>query len=335
MQILDVSYTNIHRIHATRLKNLRTLFIAGCLAQIEEIATLNNLTHLDLSHCSLSDDHMKYLGALKLRILHLNYNELISEVCIDILPSSLERLNLGGCAYITGKKLDRFSKLRVLEVSDCDQICSVPALPELQYLDAAACSRLQTLDMREHVTCIIVPNSTSLCIDYIPPRVQSLDIRNTRASDATMRQVQRLLELKSLHAARCVFITHAVDLRHLKNLTDVDLSDCHWIDDNGLGLLPDSLRYLRIKRCMELTSIAHLPPNILSLNITASGRLRDFTCPSAVQTLFAASCIHLTDDALRALLQNTPSLTELDVRNCKKLTPGILDANAFKLLRVD
>lgn len=166
-----------------------------------------------------------------------------------------------------------------------------------------------------------------------------LDLSETQVTDAHLKQLSQMSNLKHLNLAACLNITdegvHAlIHLESLnvsccKNLTDgafellvnlkfLDASCCDNLTNGAFKSLVN-LKFLKVRGCNKLTDAAFKPLiELLSLDICLCTQLTAtaFKSLANLRSLIVSWCRQLKDNAFESL----PNLQSLTIHGCDQLT---------------
>src|SRR5262249_40412242 len=133
-----------------------------------------------------------------------------------------------------------------LAVWNAPHLCFMPSLPDsLKSLEMEDCPALKRITVPDTLSRLILSGMSSLELRKLPSHLKSLVIRNTPNLESFLPPLPNTLETLEL------------------------------TDTSGLSALPDSLKYLTIKRS-QATALPQLPSGLLSLTISECPELTRF-----------------------------------------------------------
>lgn len=235
---------------------------------LHQIATLSSLKTLSLSFCNLQDEALIVLSTLpRLRSLGLFGNASLQGEALGSFLG-LVQLDLGRCASLTTKALQKISSLQTLEALqlpwttlDKDALLGLGALSNLLSLDLSWCA-LPTLpplpslrELRLGSTALPVGAASFL---WARTRLVSLDISGCSWPEGEVLVAP--LSLQALNLSGCKQLTDDLLQKMVgaARLNELNLSGCHQITDATLSSLSGmtSLRRLYLSECPQLTQRA-------------------------------------------------------------------------------
>ncbi|GLT39644.1 hypothetical protein SLA2020_138250 [Shorea laevis] len=349
LKIEDCNKVRLENIvDLTSLTTLRILGIRdlSCLPQ-EMLKSLGALQILEISNCTeliylwqmgiglkniASLEHLKIKGCSKFVSLVVNEQGLPCSVeNMELMNSSnLEKLSLKSLQIESCPKLLSFPKigclstLRCIKLKDCAALITLPnwtAMPNCRTTDYL----LQDLEIEE------CPSLTSFPRGILPTRLQRLKIRGCR-------------DLQSLPEG----IMQNGNSTNMSHLESLEIDDCPSLTCFPKGILPFSLKTLKISDCSKLeplseqllhnnasleyiglwnhATLRYLPEclhcfaHLTELFISGCPALISFPetgLPPTLRTLEIYSCVNLK--SLPERMQNLASLQYLTVCDCPRL----------------
>jgi Leucine-rich repeat (LRR) protein len=199
-------------------------------AGLRSMARLSNLLSLDLQCCDITDDGLLSLSGLRnLKTLNVSFTP-ISDISLGlVLPflQSLESLSAVRCP-VQGRGLGALTmvpNLTMLDVSQCKQLETLPALPAMHRLLISDCPRLQNLQ----------PLAASKSLSDLQWSFSGLgyNLVQVASVDDGLQILRTLPMLRVLNLAR----THTLTERgisllgQMMNLRELDLSFCQLTKD--------------------------------------------------------------------------------------------------------
>ena len=234
------------------LGSLRSLDITGCKSItgtfLKEVN--RNLESLVANRCKFNDDGMKNLARLSaLKELGVSGNEDITEEGLFSIAScdNLEKLTAGGLAlslkHFEAMKEFRFTSLSLAGCSQVTGECvaATDCSQTLEYLDLSKCRRINSPDLRSIAGC---------------KKLATLRLSNTRVDWEGIGFLSGLKELKEIY-----------------------LNECKWIDDAAMEQLTsiDSIELVEAKKSLRLSddAIRHLAklPNLRKLYLQENNKI--------------------------------------------------------------
>ena len=294
--------------YLTGLSKLRTLNLNDCIRITEGLSHLNNLTNLEtlkLAQCVSLDSQLAFLANLtKLQTLELNNNGTLNGSCLAYISglTGLKSLNLSGCIQMEQNyliHLKDLAKLETLHLLACNALLTeglgiITGLSKLKFLDLS-----QTY------------NNALVGISALK-NLETLELRSRLGSGVSLEHLIGLTKLRKLNLYR------------------------NWIHDNELAILTNiqSLRALSLTMCNDLTdqALTHVAAlkNLeeLYLGVTrmvTSAGLAHICSPNGLTKLKSLSLQrNMSSDADLAPLSHLNRLEQLNLANCKNLTPACL-----------
>ncbi|XP_058753507.1 SCF E3 ubiquitin ligase complex F-box protein grrA-like [Vicia villosa] len=162
-----------------------------------------------------------------------------------------------------------------------------------------------------------IVNSNSLKDFVVRPQLKSLHLANTHLRDESIKMFASIFP----------------------NLERLDLSKCHNISDEGIYQVLrrcSKIRYLNLASCeqVKLHELNFEIPKLKVLNLSFTS-IDDETlyaisksCSGLLQLLLK-SCYEVTNNGIMHVVNNCTQLREIDLVNCRKLLPNIVDEVIF------
>ncbi len=318
--------------------------------------------HLD-GACDLSESGLVYIASACIRgleSLHIKDCDGITDQALVKLPTTLQELHLeyyvdNGLRYrgktfarqkITNAGLNRLgylANLKVLKLSGCDRITSLPlGLPTtLQQLQLYDCCQIETDGLASLSSLISL---TSLVINECPCTTDSAMLLMTMLSDLTSLELGGQDGKREITDAGLSSLSFLISLRHLS------LHECN-ITGRGLSWLPSSLQTLSLGKCEEIDDtgllnlsgltelrranlsglkritcqgIAYLPSSLSVLDLGFCRIMENTlsTLPTSLSKLYLF-CVKCTDEGFQHL-SLLSCLTLLQLCACKRMTDNAL-----------
>ncbi len=164
----------------------------------------------------------------------------------------------------------------------------------------------------------------------------TLDLSNTTITDDELKTLintipkKTLAQIKNINLSKCSRLTALPNLSQLTSLTNLDLTRCSGLTDDGIQLLSHLTRLtnLNLSYCNGITNdgiqaLSQLT-SLQTLSLSECSELTDegiqaLSQLTKLQTLNLAECSELTDEGIQTLSQLT-RLTELNLWECSGLT---------------
>ncbi|EEY70062.1 uncharacterized protein PITG_06628 [Phytophthora infestans T30-4] len=337
---------------ASRLESLNmsgcTVLRVAALQRLARVRALVRLKKLDLSRCSLVNDHvLTALGAAcpQLATLLLAFCSSITDFGIRRLCGcrQLESLDITGCFQVTSRGISALG-------ARCPQLRSMTldGVRRLIFSGIRAllhgCRKLRTLRW----SGILVRNSQD---EAAVPGACAAFFSVPQLTDSTVAALTSSA-LKTLHIGTTQCDTDALASNLLestrnstslvKSLTDLDVTSlatdtlCE-----ALGSCCVNLRVLRLSRSRYFSATSFLAvlrgcPSLRVLELESCEQICDESliaiskapCSPHLETLVLANDWQLTDTGLASLLRPATSLFRLDVRHCPEISLPVLQALA-------
>ncbi|KAM7465885.1 hypothetical protein LguiB_013447 [Lonicera macranthoides] len=291
-----------------RLPNLRylTLDALGLYGDFKHC--LPNLRWLQWRYCMLEFTPTN-LHLRNLVILDLSFSDITeqSHLWSQIqMSKKLKVLNLFECNRLRGVHfLSTFSNLERLSVSNCEVLCSLDGIEELEslrHLDAACCDSLETL-----------PNLSRLT------KLKELKVEGYTLI-TNIPGLDKLESLELLCLRYCVYLQRLPDLSNLKSLKELDVSGTMLTEIRGLGGLK-SLEVLDMSHCACIKRVFGL------INLKRLKRLNILCCVQLIEIhglerLESLEFLEMTGCNFIEIpdLSKLKSLKALSANGCGKLT---------------
>lgn len=333
--------------HLAGIPKLTTLSIVGCDtftgSCFQHFSSLAPLAHLHVVSCKgFTDDGLTHVSNLtKLVELDLEKSVKLTGFGVEHLKNltNLNRLNLSDCRNIAE-----------------DALSSLVALSHLQTLGLPRGEKLEKDAVKEYLEKISGTKKERL-IEFLSRQNISIDELPTSVVTASLSELSTLMpqrdNIRNLKLSRDSNDDIFTYLQYFPNLTSLDISECRNITDTGIERLAKiPLTKLYLKGCEKVTDagIAYLkdmPLTLLSpcINITDTGlkflenmplmELNLNGChqvtdagipflPKDLTTVSLQGCYQVTDTGLQHLLENLPTLTVLNISQCREITGAAL-----------
>ncbi|TYI91678.1 hypothetical protein E1A91_D02G010400v1 [Gossypium mustelinum] len=316
LRILDIS--NFHKLETIpirgRRSSLEKLHISSCpkLSEIGDwLSTSTSLEELKLGGCANLSSIPDLEGISSLRILDIsNFHEL-ETIPIRGSRSSLEKLHISSCPKLSeiGDWLSTSTSLEELKLDGCANLSSILDLvgfSSLRILDISDCHELKTIPIRGRCSSL-----EKLHISSCPKLSEIGDGLSTSTN---------LAELK---LGGCANLSSIPDLVGFSSLRILDISDCHKLETIPIRGRCSSLKKLQISSCPKLSEIGDrlsTSPNLAELKLSHCGNLNSIPdlegfCP--LHILNISNCNNL--EIVRITGRNS-TLQALEIIACKKLS---------------
>lgn len=282
------SLTKLKQIHFCNVRHVSdsaVSAVARAAPHLEHVSLYGCVQLTDVAVQSLSSN-CRRINELSVRGCHR-----LTDAAFDVIPSSLQGLNVAGCKHLTSKT--------VLSIAE-------------------SCPSLQRLNLHGTVLTDAGINAlTSRCL-----QLQSLHLSsanpfggNPALTESSMSGLNCLADLSVLNLQGSANLNDDAlnkllspfNLTHLQRL---NLGGCYRITNSGLSLITDSpfkLTHLSIFQCFHINDDA-----LLAL----------LTKQDELQHLDVHSCVAVTDALLQFLSNpnNAPKLQSLDIGSCRLIT---------------
>jgi F-box/leucine-rich repeat protein 14 len=248
----------------------------------------------------------------------------------------LEKLDLTGCGQILETSIEEavqgLPKLRELNLSDCTQVSDIM----VEFLIECLGTSLKKLDLTgvaglRRATFVKIQQAG---IAFNPQEGinENLDCSSLKAFNDKALQEQLILNpnIQKLNLKGCRFITDA-GLKHLlilKELETLDIRGCTRLTDDGINFLTTlSLKELHSDHSVETepvlsTALQAIQQDPIIINFSNHGDLTDDKLKAAleekplVNILNLKGCYQLTDEGLKHVAK-LPHLTSLTLTGCR------------------
>ncbi len=194
------------------------------------------------------------------------------------------------------------SNLIKLDCSWCDNLQSLPELPNMQELTCSHCSNLQSLPELPNVQKLDCSGCVNLQSLPELPNVQKLDCWECF-------DLESLPELPNVQELNCSECYNLQSLPELPNVQKLDCWEC--FDLESLPELPN-VQKLNCSECSNLESLPELP-NVQKLNCSGCSNLESLPELPNVQELDCTHCSNLQS------LPELPNVQKLNCSNCHNL----------------
>lgn len=313
-----------------------------------------SLKYLKLSDIGLLDTALLHLGKLKkLKQLDLSYNALITGAALSNLPKDIQTLNLDKNKLVDDvwKHIEEFKNLTALNLKGNKNLTESKlelvskTVNELQLQGCNFSNAIfEKLALFKKLECLYLGSNPSITGDgirFLPQSLLSLNLSECSLSDNAMEELsglKALVELdlsynnqiqeqwlsklpasiKKLTFAGCSQFTDDffTKIKHLQNLTYLDIGEAENITGKGVSLLSQSLSYLGLSGCRgtdeSLYELEYLQGlTHVSFSFTKGVSSKIINClPASIQSLKLFKCVALTDDFFENLYK-LPNLKEL------------------------
>ncbi|PRP85823.1 hypothetical protein PROFUN_06015 [Planoprotostelium fungivorum] len=300
-----------------KCNRLKTLNISGCKHLPQEVLLSIADSLLELENLNVS-----YILSTSRKVVHK-----IVHKC-----KGIKRLMLGGCVKIGDETIsdiaDNCPLLEVLDVTRCKEITSVTKLGE-------HCNNLRELCLNQ---CMAIPDASVISVVEKSPELEVLELSMMykMTNDVLHALTKNCPKLKKLNLQRCEQITDEamLTLSQFEDLATLNLQETKVSDkslkDLFVGLV--SLQKLNISNCKgvnydPLEILSRYQVTMESLSMQWSSK---FVLPSinsivrhercSLQKVDFRECKQITDDFIVTLASFCPSLEELWLDSCIKLT---------------
>eukprot|EP00193_Tetraselmis_chui_P004127 CAMPEP_0177767756 /NCGR_PEP_ID=MMETSP0491_2-20121128/9316_1 /TAXON_ID=63592 /ORGANISM="Tetraselmis chuii, Strain PLY429" /LENGTH=651 /DNA_ID=CAMNT_0019284435 /DNA_START=185 /DNA_END=2140 /DNA_ORIENTATION=- len=294
--------------------SLRYLNLSGTAplgpSTLSSIATMGDLTHLNISHCVFCDATLAALRSLdRLESLFMSHTDVGPHGLSHIRQlTNLAHLDIAGCTEVTDEavlELRHLTGLRFLSLSDCCELTD----RGLQVLSSLR--SLTTLNLGRYVYAdVMQATDAGLAALRHLTNLTQLDLHESGdgVTDRGLGHLAELTTLTSLNIALCQGITDSglLALRRLTGIVQLDIHSCRGISDEGIHFLTalTSLRQLNLSACRQLTD-------------DGLGALQQLT---SLQHLDMGTCCLLSDEGLAQLSSRLKHLTHLNLTRCAALS---------------
>ncbi|XP_030961024.1 disease resistance protein TAO1-like [Quercus lobata] len=319
------SCTSLSKIHTSLgyLRKLISLNLDGCVC-------------LESLPCKISSKSLviNLYGCLKLK----NFPEIVGNM------SHLPHLVLARTA-IEGlpKSIKLLTDLTLLDLKDCKSLLSLPdticCLTSLKTLTLSGCYRLNKLPTNlGNLKCLKKLGVTGIAIRELPSSVEhltgltSLNLSNCKDLLSLPDTICSMTNLKALSLSGCSTLDRLP--KNLGNLTGFKELD---VNKTAIRELPSSLRHLsnltslNLIDCKELLSIPNAicnMKNIKTLTLSGCSKLEDL--PENIGNLIGLKKLEIIGTAVREpppSLSCLRSLVELELRDCNlRAVPNDIDS---------
>ncbi|TYI38187.1 hypothetical protein ES332_A02G008200v1 [Gossypium tomentosum] len=287
--------------------SLEELKLSGCanLSSIPDLEGFSSLRVLDISDCHELETVPIRGRCLSLEKLHISSCQNIIKI-EDWLSTAtcLEELKLNNCPNLSSiLDLEGFSSLRILDISDCQELETVPIrgrCSSLEKLHVSSCPKLSKIGDWL---------STSTC-------------------------------LKELKLSNCPDLSSIPKLRGLSSLRILDISDCQELETVSIRGICSSLEKLHVSSCPKLSKIGDWLSTstcFKELKLSNCPNLHfipDLKGFSSLRILYISDCHKLETVPIRG---RCVSLEKLLISRCPKLSnigDGLSTATCLKNLRI-
>ncbi|TYH81797.1 hypothetical protein ES332_D02G010500v1 [Gossypium tomentosum] len=262
--------------------SLEELKLGGCanLSSIPDLVGFSSLRILDISECHKLETIPIKGRCPSLRKLHISSCPKLSEIGDWLSTStSLEELKLGGCANL------RFSSLRILDISDCHKLETIPIrgrCSSLKKLQISSCPKLSEIGDRLSTSPNLAELKLSHCgnLNSIPDlegffplhilnisNCNNLEIVRITGRNSTLQALEIIAckklsqigdELLTFTRLRKLRIVNCPNLRFIPRIRNAYVTE---LDFTGVGegltrLLPD---LLKPNDCLHNLTLSDLP----------------------------------------------------------------------------
>ncbi|XP_030556055.1 uncharacterized protein LOC115759293 [Drosophila novamexicana] len=290
-QIPRNRYRRLIEFVSTHCHNLRVLRITNSPLTVcntyKLVGHLHQLQELKLSNCDLVDDCLPSLTGLhKLKKLDLCYNDMLTGLLMDKLPSSIESLNLLYCIDVESMFLPR--------------ICS--ALPQLKELG------IRTL-LTEH-TNVFQELANGHCCD----KLETITLQ-TEASFHLQFHLEYLAKLPGL---KKLIMYERPTLMLLQWLVEHKSEQLIHLENNSRMSL-DAQQMALVAQLNALRILAL--PNNIDIDDDVMGKLCNL---QHLEVIHLQGCKKITDQAVLRLLLSCSKLHVLHLERCRLLSGQLI-----------
>jgi len=314
---------------AAEARAIRLIEETGGTVTRDEHAAGKPVIGVSLCGAKLTDDAVKCLSAFpQLRSLDLCRTQGLNWRRIKYLADvkGLESLNMSRCNDIVIGALYHLAalkNLRSLDVSYCDEINDsilanlVEYFPRLQFLGIAGCKPITAKGLKEL---------------HVMKRLDSLNVSHCDFTDAEVKEISRMIDLRSLAIAGNprVTVNGLKTLATLENLEVLDMSNSSAVASASIKAIGElkKLHTLNISNCPRLSSHSLSGLSTLkqlrTLNL-AYTEIEDYGLEYLVEllpqlrSLDISGCAYITDAGMKELAR-LGHLETLNVRQCRKVS---------------
>ncbi|CAN7082402.1 unnamed protein product [Brassica oleracea var. botrytis] len=292
-------------------ENLQRLSLEGCTSLQElpqEMKRMKRLAFLNMRGCT-SLRFLPHMNLISLKTLTLTNCSSLEE--FRVISDYLETLYLDGTAITQlPTNMVKLQRLIVLNLKDCKMLADVPEclgkLKALQKLVLSGCSKLKTFPTSiENMKCLQILLLDRTAITDMPKILHSSysskmeDLRELRVGMNGLSSSLRRLCLSRNDTISSLLI--------------------------GFGQLYN-LKWLDLKYCKNLTSIALLPPNLEMLDAHGCSKLKTVVTPMSLLKLMEqvhskfifTNCNNLEQVAKDSITSYAQRKSQLDAARCYK-----------------
>ncbi|KAI8601307.1 hypothetical protein EDD21DRAFT_374802 [Dissophora ornata] len=349
---------------------LERLLLPGCAKTTEDglkqiLGAGQGLYSLDLSEIpSVTDTVLEHVARFcpKLHTLYLTGCAALTDKSVVKLAAScpsLKRIKLGQCVLLTDQSVLALTRhcpqLMEIDISNCSLMTNnaihsiFQTLPQIRDINMTALSNLTDRAFASIPLSPLSSLSTTSTIRFEQLRVLNLTSCNQITDETLIRIIPAASRLRNLALTKCDRITDvgASAIRLLgKHLHYLHLGHCSKLTDKAITTLTQHctrIRYLDLACCSKLTdaavvAMAQLPKLrrvglVKCSNITDHGiyaMLVSQVVPQTLERVHLSYCVHLTDTAVAALVNQCTKLTHLSVTG----VPAFMSPRYQKFCRV-
>lgn len=277
------------------------------------------LQGLNITECSRVTDeslvavaeNCRYLKRLKLNNCSLITDESITAVA-KFCPAMLE-IDLHNCKLVTSKSITDLlahgRQLRELRVNHCRLIT------DQAFLDLPKSLSFESLRILDLTDCDQLHDEAVEKIIDTSPRLRNLVLAKCReVTDRSVMAITKLgKNLHYIHLGHCGNITDEAVIQLVKlcnRIRYIDLACCHRLTDASvqqLAQLP-KLRRIGLVKCHNISD-----RSIIALAKSGVRRPTKAVAESLLERVHLSYCLHLTLGGIHALLNQCPKLTHLSL----------------------
>ena len=316
MASIRLSYTSKDVLHSIRYRGIKKFKIREHKSNLELVTgTFHTITSLDLSGCYYTTDEAMSRAfsscreLTELEHLNLNYCSNITEqgVCSALSKTpNLRKLDLRGCKGVrfclekvkecvrsNCKNLERLSIAGCKQMGVEDLTGVLNSMRNLRELDLEDCDHIHD----ECLLCMSTSNLSQLRVLNLSFCVSIFD-QGLEAISGSLPCLEKLM-LRSVDNITSLGVSAVV--QKCSRLKSLDLAHCDWLSDNSI----EDIVMGRTNRPAARSS--------------ATLRRDEESALSTLEEL-DLSCAKISDDGIRLISENMPSLRQLKIGQCLRLT---------------
>ena len=239
-------------------------------------------------------------------------------------------------SFIIGK----FCQSRTFKVSSCINISEKAKRIDDYLLNAMMCTQHKIcMSTLSHLVLdgSNISDEAVFLISNCYPYLLSLSLNNcSNLSSNTVNAVGKMVNLQGLSIAGLRDLKSIVQLSHLHNLRNLDISNCKQLNDiSGLMELINNFVILKlsgIPASLEILTVFDLQ-NLKELDIQSCYQVSDsllgrLKLPN-LRAINLSSCVRVTDKMLQNVICGSDSLTSVNLSWLKKITPGFFQETSM------